>query len=365
MPFMGRPVVFLHIGAPKTGTTYLQDRLTGNAKSLARHGVSVPSRNAWTRPSTAHFRAALDLLDQDWGGTPGHARGYWPAIAKAARKSSGTVVISHEILAPAPPDKIARAMNDLHGCDVHIVYSARDLARQLPAAWQESIKQGRSWRFKRFLDAAESGKAWFIRAFDLPTVLGNWSRNLPPENVHVVTVPPAGAAPDELWLRFCRVFGIDPAWAPLDSERANASLGVAETELLRRLNRRIDRRSRSEKPHDDMLRHMLDHGELVSRTSRKVEVPPDRLPWLEEQADRWIDWIKGSGIDVVGELEDLRPRIDLDAPWRDPDKVSRKALSRAAIEALAAMTEEAASRPDPRKELGARIRRRAEHLREW
>ena len=360
------PVVYVHIGAPKTGTTYLQDRLTLNRRRLAREGVQVPTRNMWTPPAMAHFRAALDLLGQDWGGHPGHAKGWWPPMAREMRKSSGTVVFSHEILAPAPPGKIARLMNDLEGCEVHVVYSARDLARQLPAAWQESVKQGRGWRFQRFLNAAEEGNPWFMRAFDLPTVLNNWSRNLPPERVHVVTVPPAGADPDELWLRFCRVFGIDPAWAPLDSEHTNASLGIAETELLRRLNRKIDRRTRRSAAHDDLLRRMLDSGELGGRASRKVELPPERYPFTEEQAERWIDWIKGSGVDVVGDVEDLRPEpVDPDAVWRNPDTVSRKALARAAVDALAVMTREAASRPDPRKELGARLRRRAEHLRDW
>ena len=34
-------VVFLHIGAPKTGTTYLQDRLTRNAATLAAQVAAV------------------------------------------------------------------------------------------------------------------------------------------------------------------------------------------------------------------------------------------------------------------------------------------------------------------------------------
>ena len=361
---MSDPTVYVHIGAPKTGTTYLQDRLTRNARRLAEHDVHVPRLNPITSPAMSHFRGALDLLDQDWGGTPGHAAGAWPKLVRRIRRSTGTVVVSHEILAPAPPEKITRLMNDLEGCDVHVVYSVRDLARQLPAAWQESVKQGRSWRFKRFLNRAEGGGAWFMRAFDVPTVLGNWSRNLPPERVHVVTVPPAGSAPDELWLRFCATFGIDPAWAPLDSERSNASLGIAETELLRLLNRRIERRTRGEQPHDDLLRHMLDSGQLGSRKSRRVELPPARLPWVEEQAERWIEWVKGSGVVVHGDLEDLRPHVDPEARWRDPDKVSRKALAGAAVEALAVMTNEAASRPDPRKELGARARRWTEQLRD-
>jgi len=35
-------VVYLHVGAPKTGTTYLQDRLALNKAELARHGVHYP-----------------------------------------------------------------------------------------------------------------------------------------------------------------------------------------------------------------------------------------------------------------------------------------------------------------------------------
>ena len=36
-------VVHLHIGAPKTGTTYIQTRLGRNTKTLADNGVHFPS----------------------------------------------------------------------------------------------------------------------------------------------------------------------------------------------------------------------------------------------------------------------------------------------------------------------------------
>jgi hypothetical protein len=357
-------IVYLHIGAPKTGTTYLQDRLALNAHRLAEHDVLFPGRNPLTNPATFHFQAALDLLDQDWGGPPGHAKGAWSSMVRKVRRASGTAIISHEILAPASGDRIAKAMNDLRKAEeVHVVYSARDLARQVPAAWQESVKQGRRWRFQRFLDRAERGDTFFMKAFDLPTVLNRWSRNLPPDRVHVVTVPPSGAPADELWRRFCRAFGIDPDWAPLDSELSNESLGIAETEVLRRLNRRIDRATRREEAHDQLIRDLLRSGDLVQRRSRRVELPPDRYPWVEEQTHRWIDWIKGSGVDVVGDLDDLLPGPPPGEDWQDPDQVSRKVLAAAAIDALAAMTQAAASRPDPSKELAVRIRANAERLR--
>ena len=68
-------VVYLHIGAPKTGTTYMQDRLMLNQAQLAEHGVTIPTKNRFIDADLFHFRAALDLLDQDWGGAPGHAVG--------------------------------------------------------------------------------------------------------------------------------------------------------------------------------------------------------------------------------------------------------------------------------------------------
>ena len=122
--------VYLHIGAPKTGTTYVQDRLELNARSLARHDVHLPTRPL-VSPGLFHFRAALDLLGQDWGGPPGHAEGGWDAMVRRARRSQGSVIISHEILATATAGQVAQALDDLADREVHVVYSARDLG---PAA---------------------------------------------------------------------------------------------------------------------------------------------------------------------------------------------------------------------------------------
>jgi hypothetical protein len=350
-------VVHLHIGAPKTGTTYLQHRLARNSKALAAHDVHVPTRSPLVSPELFQFRAALDLLGQDWGGAPGHAVGAWDQLVKRVRSRRGTSIVSHEILAPAPPDVIAKAMRDLDDCDVHVVYSARDLARALPAAWQESIKQGRKWTYRRFLNRVENGKPWFFRAFDLPTVLTNWSAGVPAERIHLVTVPQRGADPGELFRRFCTAFGIDPAWAPLDSDRLNTSLGVAETQVIRALNRRMDRATRREAEYDELIRELLAQDRLVHRDSAPVRLPPRRMPWAAEQADQWITWVKGSGIQVVGDLDDLRPvPIADDEPYVNPDKVPARVVLGAAVDALSAMTREAASRPDPRRTFLGRFR---------
>ena len=352
-----RRVVHLHIGAPKTGTTYVQDRLSLNAGELAKHGVTYPGRTLGD-PSTFHFRAALDLLDEDWGGTAGHAAGAWKQMVRKVRRQRGNVVISHEILAPAPPDKVARVMHDLRGSEIHLVYSVRDLGRQLPAAWQESIKQGRGWTFRRFLDSIERGDAWSALAFDLPGVLSTWGKDLPPEHIHVVTVPRHNTRnPDLLWRRMCLALDIEPEWAPVDSTRTNRSLGTVETQLIRKLNRRMGRTVRRDVQHDQLILGLLAREHLArGRRSAKVTLPPNRFDWAEETGRLWIDWIQGSGIDLIGDVEELIPRRPAaEAAWVDPDNVRPRRLLRASLDALEAMTREAADRPNP---LGRRVRRR-------
>lgn len=350
----------MHVGAPKTGTTYLQDRLARNARALAEHGVYFPGRSRLRRPDTFHFRAALDLLDQDWGGPPGHAAGAWEAMVKRVRRADGDVVISHEILAPAPPDKIARLKRDLADRELHIVYSARDLARQVPAGWQESVKQGRRWSYRRYLERIVKGRLWFARAFDLPTVLTGWGEGLPPSQVHVVTVPQTdlvATEPDLLWRRFCRVLGIDPSWAPRDSASANESLGSAETQVLRRLNQRLQRATRHSDQYDQLILDVL-ATQALGRRSRPILLPPELHGWAEERGRAYAEWLVRSQVDVVGDPAELLPAlVPPDQVFRHPDRVSQKAQLRAALDALAAMTREAADRTHPDDTLRGKLDR--------
>ena len=361
IPSMSRRV-YVHIGAPKTGTTYLQDRLSLNAKALAAHDVHVPGRSPLVSTGMFHFRAALDLLDEDWGGPPGHATGSWAAMVKRVRRASGTVIISHEILAAARADSIARLRRDLDDAEIHVVYSARDLARQAPAGWQESIKQGRRWSYGRYLSRVRSGKPWFARAFDLPTVLAQWGTGLPPDHVHVVTVPQPEAVevdPDLLWTRLCQAFGIDPAWAPTESDRSNASLGSAETQVLRRLNQRISRSTRRDASYDDLILGMLAGDTLTGSRGRPILLPPKFHDWAVERGEAWVEWLQGSGVDVIGDLSDLLPGPPA-KNFRHPDRVRPRPQLEAALDALAAMTVEAASRTDPDATLRGRVRRARE-----
>lgn len=340
---MSPRAVFLHVGAPKSGTTYLQARLAGNARTLARQGVHVPTLSRLTPRPQAHFRAALDLLEQDWGGPPGHAVGCWPRLVRAAERVSGSVVVSHEILAPAPPAVVRRALADLGrgGREVHVVYSARDLGSALTSAWQESVKQGRRWTFRRFLDLASRRRGWWSRALDLPAVLDAWTSDLPPSRVHLVTVPQRAGGPDTLWNRFCAALGAEPGWGPHEPSTANTSLGVVESQLLRRLNDATGR-ERADDLRAARVTRLLEAGGLAERRSARLSLPPDRHAWAVAEAERWSRWLADHPLTLHGAVADLVP-APADHAWQDPDQVPEEVLLQRALEVAARLEQPGAS----------------------
>lgn len=355
--------VFLHLGAPKTGTTYLQDTAAANRELFARYGVRYPET-----PSGTHFEAAIDLLDHHWGGALVHARGDWEKLAVMARTSEADVVVSHEVLAAATPEQADRALADLEPAEVHLVYSARDLRRQIPAEYQEQVKHRRAITFEQFLDElrADDRSApakWFWKVQDLPGVMRRWGRGVPVERQHVITVPPAGAEPEILWQRFTRVLGL-PDDLPYDAAaRHNSSMGAVETELIRRLNARVKGTGIPQEVYGHLVREVMVHRQLAVREdSDPVVVPEDLRPWVEAVSADWRDWLTHSGVDVVGDVDDLSPRWPQE-PVEPPD-VAEPELVDAALDALEAVLK------DGRRQFRAARRAAAEeavplHRRAW
>jgi hypothetical protein len=352
--------VFLHVGAPKTGTTYLQDTLAANQELLARHGLTYPE----TR-SGSHFEAAIDLIDHRWGGALDKARGAWDAVAASAMRADGDAIISHEVLAAATPEQVRRAQASLEGAEVHVIYSARDLARQIPAEWQETVKHRGRRRFVWFLDMVRDtprtgSDQWFWRVQGLPDVLGRWGSGLPPEQVHLLTVPQSGAAPGVLWERFAGILGLEPGLEIESGGRSNPSMGAVETTFMRRLNVALKGRAISQPVYAEIVRGLLAHQTLAQREGKvRAELPPDSKPFVDEVTAEWVEWVEGSGIDVVGDLAELESQWTT-GPWTDPDKPRPRLVADAAVAALAEMIVAEAERrkePEPIRKLRRRLRR--------
>jgi hypothetical protein len=337
--------VLLHVGTPKSGTSYLQDKLALNRDELTRQGLD------YVRTRTEdHFEAALDLLDERWAGEEKAARGQWDALVAEARGSRhDAVVVSHEILAGAAPASIDRALASFPGDEVHVIVTARDLGRQIPAEWQERVKHRSTRDYTDFLKAIHRNYErtdWvmpFWRVQHLPRVLAAWGSGLPADRVHLVTVPPSGAPRHLLWDRFAGVLGLDLRAAYDESPTTNASLGGAEVTLLRRLNEVLADREVPREVYVSWVRESLVKEVLAGRTdSEQASVPPGRRPTVEAITADWLEQIRAAGYDVVGDLADLEPVWpDHSSHWPNPDHADAAVVADAAIEALAHVVDRA------------------------
>jgi hypothetical protein len=109
---------------------------------------------------------------------------------------------------------------------------------------------------------------------------------------------------------------------------------------------------------------MLADETLGGRRSRPILLPPKFHDWARERAQEWIEWVEQSGVHVVGDLAELLPAPPPpDQRFQHPDRISAESQLAAALDALAAMTEEAASRPDPDASVLGRLRRAREAYR--
>ncbi|MFC7877171.1 hypothetical protein [Isoptericola sp. NPDC057391] len=350
--------VFLHVGAPKSGTTYLQSRMHANRRELRRHRVHYP-HGPLGEPRLQYW-AALDVTETDHGVDPRRVHGSWDRLVRQVRRSRGDVVLSHEMLAKATPEQAARALADLTatGAEVVVVLTARDLARELASGWQETLKFGSRTTLRAFLDRARAGRSAFLDGFDPTRVLTTWAAGLPGSRVRVVTAPPAGAGGNLLWLRFLEAVEVDPAWAPREAERANVSVGVPEAQVLRRLNRRLGDDARRGGDLSPIVDGIVVGGALAPRASTRIALGPDDHPWVHALSTTWVSWLRERGVTVHGDLDDLLPAPP-GADWTDPDAPRPREVTAAALDTVEVLLAEVRDRPLPWRERARRAVTRA------
>jgi len=326
--------VFLHIGPPKTGTTYVQSILFGNRRQLRQAGVLLPGR-----ATAKHFGAVGDLRGRRRGKR--RNSGAWDRLAAEARAWPGTSVISCEWFAFCTHEQVERALASFGAAEVHVVITLRDLGRIVPAVWQEQVKNGKVFTFTEFLDLLErpNGADDFGTRFwlthDTRQLLDRWARDLPDDRVHLVTLPRSGADPNELWRRFGSLFLADLQPYDTGGVRANPGLRLAEVEVLRRVNDELDGRMRKN-AHAPLVKHLLT-GELTKQAGGgKLQLPTSRLDPLVSKAEEIVSALAVSGHPVVGDLDDLK--VDATTGGDDvPEQPADAEVSAAAVKSLAAL----------------------------
>lgn len=328
--------VFLHVGTPKSGTTYLQSLWWRHHDALAQRGLLLPGTERGD-----HFHAASVVCDRTATLahlTPDRLR-IWNDLLAETGRWSGDALISHELFSPATPTQAAAALRSLHEVadEVHVIMTARDLARQLPSAWQQIVKQGDTRSLAQFwahLSAADpEGGFWMHH--DIPAILGRWTAGLPAAHVHLVVQPPT---PPEGWLwdRSCALLGVDGSDLDVEAPRGNPSLGVVEVEVMRRMHEAMPERERGLPVARVAKGFMARQALAPSGPGEPFVLSAEMQAWALRRGTQMVSALTGLGYDVVGDLADLAPERPV-ATGRLAGEVTEQEVAATAVAALARM----------------------------
>jgi hypothetical protein len=355
------PTVFLHIGTPKSGTTYLQSRLEANRQRAKEQGLMWPGPRWGTQ-----VEAVRDLRQLQPGGSL-DPEGPWMTLVESALAWPGPrVLISMEWMAGCTSAQVSAAVNSLEPARVEVICTTRDLLRMFVAQWQEMTKNCRPWSWSQFVDEVvgerkgpASHRFWTQQ--DVPRILRRWSTYVPWDGFHLVTVPPQGADPEVLWQRFCSVLKVDGTSFE-QPERNNESIGVVSAALMHRINLVAIAEGLTTIEYQRVLHRRLADEVLAPRRGEEqaIAVSAEVDAWIRAKAERQVEEISKLDVNVVGDLAELLPGKPLEG--REPDDVTDTELLNTCVEAIVklAMSQDAVTKKlrEENRALRRQVRRR-------
>ena len=330
--------IFLHIGLPKTATTYLQTILWGNKETLVGQGIQMPGPER-----RFHYWCTRIVRDDEVFAERATERqlGAWDAVRADIADWPETAIISHEFFSAATAEQAARMVEQLAAAnpeaEVHLVLTAREPLGLFTASWQESLKNRATRPMAEYsMSVSENpSDVWNWRALDARLVLERWAPCFPAESVHVLPLPGRDAPRREIWDRFARLVGADPDSVDLSQSFPNTSMGVVEAETLRRVNHHLDAFN-SAIDRGTYIRSFLADERLVPRRGDPFWPPEARIEEIRQRGRDAVDFIEAQGFDVIGDASSLLVPEQL-PERRTPESVTEAEVAEVAVELVARM----------------------------
>jgi hypothetical protein len=238
--------LFLHVGFHKTGTTSLQDALNRNRAELLTQGLIYPK----TRRFRAHHEFAWSAGKRGWGWKQfgGSQAGPGPArrMFRLIRSSKRDVIISSEFLSELTPPKIQKLVSSIGDKDLRVIFTVRPVAKILPSAYQQEVKNGSKLTFDRWLERVlepekeNRNKTRFWTRHSHHIEIAKWAEVVGKDRITVIVADES--KPEFLTESFFTLVGADTSnFRDSKKEIVNRSMDLAEIELLRRINAKFDR----------------------------------------------------------------------------------------------------------------------------
>lgn len=243
-PLSEKPVLYIHVGANKTGTTALQSFLNTNREVLIEKGLLYPATGML---HSAHYKISNHL-------------GYGPNIAneevdlfreaflKEVRESKcKKIVISSEYFILSK--KAANVKEFFSDFEVKIIIYLRRHDHWVESLYNQAVKTAENppW---------EKGIENFIRfqiehsvqEFDYYRLVGVWAETFGPENIIVKAYEKQQFVDENIYSDFLSIFGLGrDARMQQNKKNLNSSIPVVFLDIVDSLNRMKDVDSRLRK----------------------------------------------------------------------------------------------------------------------
>jgi hypothetical protein len=233
--------VYIHIGAPKTATSTLQNILSKNFKKLLQHGVLYPQS---LRHGDAHHLLVCDLIEKHqnhrmadfWYGDQPRGQA-WAMLKKEIeeqRDQIQSVVVSSELFFGQAKNidlMHEQILSTLQGHDIKIVVYLRRQDQLYSSFFNQDVKGARQWAHSayQFYDTHQ------IFEYDYHSLLNIWSKPFGKENILIRPYESEQWTNGDIVQDFCELLNI----VPLKSGRtsSNKSLGNNQLYIKQCLNR--------------------------------------------------------------------------------------------------------------------------------
>lgn len=327
--------VFVHIGLPKTATTYLQTVVWSSRDRLREDGMLLPGRGRFDHLWSSRIVRDDPRLPK----ASEEHRTAWERLRAEIAAHDGDALVTHEFFAAASAEQARRMAEQLAPAEVHVVITARDLLGLFTASWQESLKnRGTAPMSDYSREVSEDPRdVWNWRTLDLHLVLQRWSEAVVHERIHVLPLD-TSAPRDEIWHRFAGLLGLRTDAYDLSRSFPNESMGVVEAEVLRRVNEHLVAGKALGPARDRgmFIRTYLADERLVPRRGEKFWPQPDRVAECRARNDAALDYLRAHPVDVVGDLARLEIPAEL-PPRRTPDSVTDAEVAAVATDLVASL----------------------------
>jgi hypothetical protein len=327
--------VLLHIGPHKTGTTAIQASIAAARPRLAARGYQYPGRQ---RQHQKAAQAAGNRLGPAGLRKPAQ-RDWNQLVAEVHAQRDKRVIVSAEAFTEADDERARKIVRRLGGDDVHVVITLRPLAKILPSAWQQYVRNRMRTPYDEWLDqilnkfTGEPRFGSFWQRHRHAELAARWLSFVGPDRLAIVV------ASDSDRLALMRSFEtlLDLPEGFLEPQEAGDNRGLTgeEIELVRQLNVAFRERGWSA----ELFHHVMRRGAIHRMQLRRPDPDEPRIhtpAWAVDRANEIARdasaRIRELGVTVLGDLDSLSAvRADPEPAAVDEPRLP-PAAARAAID---------------------------------